>query len=81
MKIHLTPKLPVLAILSTMFIVLSFGKAEVKVDQVVTKNQPRVAAKTSTAKEQNERWIWWRNPLDRALAGKGSPLLPGNSGC
>ena len=81
MKKQVNPKLLALAILSGMFLILSFTKAEVKENLTSVKAQSERAVKVTITKAEQEYWIRWRNQFVWTLGGKSSNLLPNKPGC
>ncbi len=81
MKNQTKTKLFALAILSGMFIFLSFTKAEVKQNLTTVKAQSEQPAKVKITKTEQEYWIRWRNQFVWTLGGPASTLLPNKPGC
>lgn len=84
-------KLVTLAILSTMFIFISFQKAEVlthsgtagasTVENGSTSHRLHQDTKVPVDQVEPEYWIRWKNQFVWTLPGHGSALLPGTTGC
>ncbi len=91
MKNQMYPKLLLLAILSTMFIFISFRKAENsrqsgtsgvgKVENTAAVHRYNESAKTSGAHFELDYWIRWKNQFVWTSGRNGSTLLPNNPGC
>jgi hypothetical protein len=81
MKNQTNPKLFALAILSGMFLFLSFTKSEVKENLTTAKSQSEQPAKVKITKAEQEYWIRWRNQFVWTVGGPASTLLPSKPGC
>ena len=81
MRKQISTKLIALAIISGMFLIFSFTKAEVKEKLTTVKSQSEQTAKVSFTKAEQEYWIRWRNQFVWTLGGNGSTLLPFKPGC
>jgi hypothetical protein len=81
MKTKMYPKLLILAILSTMFIFISFRKAEVRQIPASANKQLHQDVKIYSAQVDQDYWIRWKNQFVWTSPANGPTLLPGKPGC